>query len=180
MENSTTFDNVKLQYFYPENEEKNMEENVVIEVTIEEGCAVPVYKTIDSAGMDLSAKEDVILTPFKPAIIKTGLRMAIPQGYEGQVRPRSGLSLKGVTVYNSPGTIDSDYRGEVGVILIYIPPLLAEGGNVVEMMAKGYEVKKGDRVAQLGIAKVDQANLIPSLFLSDTDRGEGGFGSTGK
>jgi len=101
------------------------------------------------------------------ALVKTGLFLEIPQGYEAQVRPRSGLAFKnGITVLNTPGTIDADYRGEVGVILI-------------NLSDKAFEIVNGERIAQLVFAKVEQANLIPDITLSETERGAGGFGSTG-
>lgn len=129
----------------------------------------PGYMSPLAAGIDLQAclKESIELEPGKFRIIPTGLRMAIPEGYEGQVRPRSGLAARfGVTVLNSPGTIDADYRGEVGVILI-------------NLGSESYTIANGDRIAQLVIAPVVQAKLVESDSLDDTERGEGGFGSTG-
>lgn len=131
---------------------------------------LPAYETIASAGLDLRAaiSETIILAPLQRALVKTGLFMEIPTGYEAQVRPRSGLALKnGITVLNSPGTIDADYRGEIGVILI-------------NLSAEPFEINNGDRIAQLVFAKVEQATWINAEELSTTDRGEGGFGSTGK
>jgi dUTP pyrophosphatase len=129
---------------------------------------LPAYATKQSAGMDLLSNKDCYLAPMERAIIPTGLFLEIPDGYEGQVRPRSGFAIKsGVTVLNSPGTVDADYRGEVGVILI-------------NLSDKVVEINKGDRIAQMVFAKVEQAEWQPELFLSDTDRGAGGFGSTGK
>ncbi|MFO0596520.1 MAG: dUTP diphosphatase [Myxococcaceae bacterium] len=130
---------------------------------------LPKYQTAQSAGLDLSAElpEDVWLDPGERRLIPTGWAIELPPGYEGQVRPRSGLALKqGLTCLNSPGTIDADYRGEVGVILI-------------NHSKEAVVVKSGDRIAQLVIAPVVQANLIEVDQLSDSDRGAGGFGSTG-
>lgn len=130
---------------------------------------LPRYMSSLAAGIDLQAclKSNIDLKPGESGIIPTGLRMAIPEGYEGQVRPRSGLAAKfGVTVLNSPGTIDADYRGEVGVILI-------------NLGSEPYTIANGDRIAQLVIAPVIQAELVEADSLDDTERGEGGFGSTG-
>ena len=130
---------------------------------------LPEYETGASAGMDLCANstETVILKPLERALIKTGLFLEIPEGYECQVRPRSGLAFKkGVTVLNSPGTIDADYRGEVGVIL-------------VNLSSEPFTVEHGERIAQLVFAKVKQAKWIEVEELSETERGAGGFGSTG-
>lgn len=136
-----------------------------------EGLPLPAYETSGSAGMDLRAAVDegapVTLPPGGRALIPTGLTIALPDGYEAQVRPRSGLALKfGVTCLNSPGTIDSDYRGEVGVIL-------------ANMGAEPFTVRRGDRIAQLVVAPFTQARLNEVDSLDDTARGSGGFGSTG-
>jgi dUTP pyrophosphatase len=131
---------------------------------------LPAYETEESAGIDLRAaiSEPVTLAPGKRALIPTGLAIGLEPGLEAQVRPRSGLALKhGVTCLNSPGTIDSDYRGEVGVILI----------NLGE---EPFTINRGDRIAQMVITPVYQAVLIEVDELETTDRGEGGFGSTGK
>lgn len=131
---------------------------------------LPVYETGQSAGMDLKAaiQEDIELAPLERKLIPTGLKIALPEGYEAQIRPRSGLALKqGVTVLNSPGTIDADYRGEIGVILINL-----SSENVV--------IHPGDRVAQMVIAKHERAEWVEVNALAETERGEGGFGSTGK
>lgn len=131
--------------------------------------ALPAYETIASAGMDVRADLDkpIELKPLDRALISTGLFMELPVGYECQVRPRSGLALKqGITVLNTPGTIDADYRGEVGVILI-------------NLSNETFFVNDGERIAQLVFAKAEQAELIETEVLSDTDRGAGGFGSTG-
>ena len=131
---------------------------------------LPSYETIASAGMDLHAhiEQDIILKPLERSIIPTGLFMALPVGYEAQVRPRSGLAAKyGLTVLNSPGTIDADYRGEIGVILVNL-------SNV------DFTIKNGERVAQMVIAKHERAKWNPVQSLSETSRGAGGFGSTGR
>jgi len=123
--------------------------------------------TPSSSGVDLRAAEEKVIEPGDWALIGTGLYLEIPFGYEAQVRPRSGLALKhGVTVLNAPGTIDADYRGEVGVILI-------------NLGSKPFEVKVGDRIAQLVISAVCRACFEEVKNLSETDRGAGGFGSTG-
>ncbi|MEC8323734.1 MAG: dUTP diphosphatase [Bacteroidota bacterium] len=131
--------------------------------------ALPRYQTNGSAGMDLRAhlEKDIVLKPLERSIIPTGLFMALPLGYEAQVRPRSGLAAKyGLTVLNSPGTIDADYRGEIGVILVNI-------SNT------DFTVKNGERVAQLVISKHARGEWVSVQNLSDTSRGSGGFGSTG-
>lgn len=131
--------------------------------------ALPNYETIASAGMDLRANltEPVILKPLERAIIRTGLYIELPIGYEAQVRPRSGLAAKkGITVLNSPGTVDADYRGEIGVIL-------------VNLSNEDFTVENGERIAQLVIAKHERAEWFEVNILSETSRGEGGFGSTG-
>lgn len=131
---------------------------------------LPHYQTDEAAGMDLYAAVDapVTLAPGASAMVPTGLAMALPSGYEAQVRPRSGLAAKhGVTVLNTPGTIDADYRGEVKVILI-------NHGSVA------FEIVRGERIAQMLFAPVTRADLSEVKELSETVRGEGGFGSTGK
>ena len=131
---------------------------------------IPAYETEQSAGMDLRANidESVTLKPLERAIIKTGLYIALPAGFEAQVRPRSGLAAKhGLTVLNSPGTIDSDYRGEVGVVL-------------VNCSNEPFVVNNGERVAQLVVAKHEQIGWEEVTSLDNSERGEGGFGSTGK
>lgn len=137
-----------------------------------EGLALPAYETTGSAGMDLRAAvpEDAPLTlePGARALVPTGLKIALDHGYEAQVRPRSGLALKhGLTCLNSPGTIDSDYRGEVGVILI-------NHGQVP------FVIRRGERIAQMVIARHEQAEVMEIDGLDDTVRGAGGFGSTGR
>jgi dUTP pyrophosphatase len=128
---------------------------------------LPAYATDGAAGMDIVAAEDLILAPGARHAVATGFAMAIPHGYEVQVRPRSGLALKhGITCLNTPGTIDSDYRGEVKVILANL------GGEP-------FEIKRGDRIAQLVPAPVQRAVLTEVTSLDETQRGSGGFGSTG-
>src|SRR5690554_4676026 len=130
---------------------------------------LPAYETPSSAGMDLRAalSEPLVLQPGQRFLIPTGLQMALPHGFEAQVRPRSGLAIKhGITMLNSPGTIDADYRGEVKVIAI-------------NHGSESFEIKHGDRIAQLVIAPVVQVQVVLSENLDQTDRGEGGFGSTG-
>lgn len=136
------------------------------------GLALPAYETVGSAGMDLRAAvaEDapVTLAPGARALIPTGLKIALEPGFEAQVRPRSGLALKhGITCLNSPGTIDSDYRGEVGVILI-------NHGDLP------FEIRRGERIAQMVIAWHEQAAITEVAALDETARGSGGFGSTGR
>ncbi|MAP55946.1 dUTP diphosphatase [Altibacter sp.] len=131
--------------------------------------ALPSYETIFSAGMDLRANvpEPSTLKPLQRAIVKTGLFIELPIGYEAQVRPRSGLAAKkGITVLNSPGTIDADYRGEIGVIL-------------VNLSNEDFTIENGERIAQLVIAKHERANWEEVEVLEETERGTGGFGSTG-
>ncbi len=128
---------------------------------------LPSYAHPSDAGMDVRSVEDLTIAPGKRALVPTGLVMLLPPGYEAQVRPRSGLALKsGVTVLNTPGTIDSGYRGEVGVIL-------ANFGET------DFSVKKGDKIAQIVIAPVTQPTIEETDVVDETDRGAGGFGSTG-
>ena len=130
---------------------------------------LPSYETIASAGMDLRANlsESITLKPLGRAIVKTGLFIELPIGYEAQVRPRSGLAAKnGITVLNAPGTVDADYRGEIGVIL-------------VNLSNEDFVIQNGERIAQLIIAKHERAEWIEVQELTETSRGEGGFGSTG-
>jgi len=131
---------------------------------------LPAYATLASAGLDLRAvlNEAVSLQPLERKIIGTGLKIALPEGYEAQVRPRSGLAAKhGITVLNAPGTIDADYRGEIGVIL-------------VNLSNETFEIQPGERIAQLVVAQYSQVHWKIVTNLDSTDRGEGGFGSTGK
>ena len=130
---------------------------------------LPSYSTKDSSGMDIRASIDlpVLLNPFERKLIKTGLFIELPAGYEAQIRARSGMALKkGITVLNTPGTIDADYRGEIGVIL-------------VNLSHDSQEINDGDRIAQMVIAKVEQLQLKEVTLLNESDRGDGGFGSTG-
>ena len=130
---------------------------------------LPAYATIQSAGMDLRAnlEEPVVLHPLERRLIPTGLHIALPAGYEAQVRPRSGLALKhGITVLNTPGTIDADYRGEIGVVL-------------VNLSDTDFEVNPGERIAQMVIAKHEQVDFEVVSELDETERGAGGYGHTG-
>ncbi len=130
----------------------------------------PAYATEQSAGMDLKAnlKEPVVLQPLQRTLVPTGLYIALPKGYEAQVRPRSGLALKhGITVLNTPGTVDADYRGEVCVIL-------------VNLSQEPFEIVPGERIAQMVIARHEQVEWDEVEVLDETQRGAGGFGSTGK
>lgn len=132
-----------------------------------EGLELPAYATEGAAGMDVLAAEDVTLAPGGRHAVATGLAVAIPPGFEIQVRPRSGLALKhGISVPNTPGTIDSDYRGELKVILI-------------NLGQDAFDIRRGDRIAQLVLAPVTRAAWMPVEELDETARGEGGFGSTG-
>jgi len=143
---------------------------VVVKIVNESGNPLPAYATEGSAGMDLCAHihESVVLEPLERRLIPTGLFIELPTGYEAQIRPRSGLALKqGITCLNSPGTIDADYRGEIGVILINL-------SNEMQV------IKTGDRIAQMVIAPVTQISWEPATALTSTSRGAGGFGSTGK
>lgn len=130
---------------------------------------LPKYETENSAGMDIKAfiKNNITLKPLERTIVTTGLYLSLPKGLEAQVRPRSGLAIKkGITVLNSPGTIDSDYRGEIGVILI-------------NLSNEAFKVKNGDRIAQLIIAKYESTSWDEAEKLEDSSRGSAGFGSTG-
>ncbi len=132
--------------------------------------ALPAYETASSAGMDLRAfiDVDVVLKPFERKLIPTGLYIELPDGYEAQIRPRSGLAIKsGITVLNSPGTIDADYRGEIKVILI-------------NLSNQEFTIKSGERICQMVIAKHEKAEFIEVEEISETERGAGGFGHTGK
>ena len=131
---------------------------------------LPAFSTINSAGMDLRAflKEKIFLKSFHRQLIPTGLFIEMPHGYEAQIRPRSGLALKyGVTVLNTPGTIDSDYRGEIGVILI-------------NLSDRDFEINDGDRICQMIISKHETPEIIEVSTLNESERGAGGFGHTGK
>ncbi len=144
-------------------------ENIVVKIINKSEHPTPSYETSSSAGMDLRAniQENVTLGPLERAIIKTGLYIALPTGYEAQVRPRSGLAAKfGISVLNAPGTIDADYRGEIGVIL-------------VNLSNENFTINKGDRIAQMIIASYAHTKWEEVNVLDETKRGEGGFGSTG-
>ena len=132
-----------------------------------EGLPLPAYATAQAAGMDVVSAEDLILPPGGRHAVATGFAMAIPEGYEIQARPRSGLALKhGISLPNSPGTIDADYRGEVKIILI-------------NFSDQPFAIARGDRIAQLVVAPVQLASFVQVDSLDDTARGQGGFGSTG-
>jgi dUTP pyrophosphatase len=143
---------------------------VSIRITRDENARdleLPTYQTDGAAGMDIRASEERMLQPGETALIQTGFSIAVPRGYEAQLRPRSGLALKnGITLLNSPGTIDSDYRGPVGVIL-------------TNLGHEPFYIHRGDRIAQMVIAKVERAKWQVVEVLDETERGEGGFGSSG-
>lgn len=143
---------------------------VRVQITRDENARdleLPTYQTDGAAGMDIRASEERMLQPGETALIQTGFSIAVPRGFEAQLRPRSGLALKnGITLLNSPGTIDSDYRGPVGVIL-------------TNLGHEPFYVHRGDRVAQMVIAKVERAKWQVVEELDETERGEGGFGSSG-
>lgn len=145
-----------------------MQTDILIE--LREGATMPRYASDEAAGMDLCSIEAVELEPLERKLVGTGLRIVLPLGYEGQVRPRSGLALKkGIGMVNAPGTIDSDYRGEIGVILI-------------NLSRESVKLEKGERIAQLVVCPVVRATLreVPDATAYETTRGEGGFGSTGR
>jgi dUTP pyrophosphatase len=137
-----------------------------------EGLALPAYQSSHAAGLDLLAAvpehTPIVLAPGRHAMIPTGLVIALPDGFEAQVRPRSGLAAKhGVTVLNSPGTVDADYRGEINVLL-------------VNLGSEPFTIRRGERIAQMVIAPVTRVELVRAVSLSSTERGSGGFGSTGR
>lgn len=143
--------------------------NISVPIQLLDGAQLPAYQTSGAAGMDLYSTQRVVLFPGRRALVPTGIKLAIPEGYEGQIRPRSGLALKqGIGIVNSPGTIDSDYRGEVGIILIN------HGEDTITLDA-------GERIAQLVFAPVAHVAFTQVEDIADlpTERGEGGFGSTG-
>ncbi len=147
-----------------------MSDTVNVKIVNRSGLPLPEYKTAESAGMDLSSaeQESITLKPLERKLVKTGLFIELPKGLEAQVRPRSGMAYKhGISVLNSPGTIDSDYRGEIGVI-------------AVNLSNEEYTIEKGERIAQLVIAKHERAEWVSVETLEESGRGEGGFGSTGK
>lgn len=142
--------------------------SITIKVKAAEGIVLPAYATPGSSGLDIRANESVSIKPGDHHAVTTGLFVEIPEGYEAQIRPRSGLAFKnGVTVLNAPGTIDSDYRGEIKVILVNL-------GDV------NFVVEPGDRIAQMVIAPVTRAEMVRVEELNDTQRAGGGFGSTGR
>lgn len=143
--------------------------NMKIQVVNKGHQPLPQYATVQSAGMDLRANidESIVLKPLERRLIPTGLHIALPQGYEAQVRPRSGLALKkGITVLNAPGTIDADYRGEVGVVLI-------------NLSNEDFIINDGERIAQMVIARHETVDFIEVEVLDETERGAGGYGHTG-
>ena len=145
-------------------------EKVKVQVLISEGVTLPKYETSGSAGMDVRANisEPIVLGSLERVLVPTGIKMAIPEGYEVQVRPRSGLALKhGISMANTPGTIDSDYRGEIGVILI-------------NLSKEEYIIQPQERIGQLVLTKVAQMDFEVVESLDETERGAGGFGHTGK
>lgn len=144
-------------------------EKITVNIINSSGNPLPAYETEGSAGMDLRAAldEPVVLAPLQRAMIPTGLRIALPQGYECQIRPRSGLAAKhGITVLNSPGTIDADYRGEIKVIL-------------VNLSNEPFTINPGERVCQMVISRYSRAEWVQVETLDETERGSGGFGHTG-
>lgn len=141
-----------------------------VKVVNRSGEALPAYQTPLSAGMDLRADvtEPVVLQPGQRALVPTGLHIELPAGYEAQIRPRSGLALQhGVTVLNSPGTIDADYRGEIQVLLVNLSDL-------------PFEIQRGERIAQMVVSRHERVQWVEVSALSDTERGAGGFGHTGR
>lgn len=146
-----------------------MSDSVKIQIELFDGAVAPEYAREGDAGVDLRSTEDFVIEPGDRALVPTGIRMAIPYGYVGLVHPRSGLALNyGITVLNTPGTIDSGYRGEIGVILM-------------NTSKREFYLRRGDKIAQLVIQKVETAEfeVVDALTVDDTDRGTGGFGSTG-
>ncbi len=144
-------------------------DSITIKVINNSGFRLPEYATPSSAGMDIRAAldEPVVLAPLERRLIPTGLRVEIPSGYEIQIRPRSGLALRhGISLVNTPGTIDADYRGEIGVILI-------------NLSSERFTVNPGERIAQMVVSAYTRAEWLPSETLADSERGSGGFGHTG-
>ena len=144
-------------------------ERIDVLIMARDGAVIPDYATDHSSGVDLRAfvDEPIVLQPFERALVPTGISIGIPNGFEAEVRPRSGIAHRhGVTVLNTPGTIDADYRGEVKVILI-------------NLGKEPFEIKKGDRIAQMVFKRLARVEWKPSISLDDTGRGQGGFGSTG-
>lgn len=145
-------------------------EKVKVQVLTSEGVTLPKYETFGSAGMDIRANisEPIVLGSLERVLVSTGIKMAIPEGYEIQVRPRSGLALKhGISIVNTPGTIDSDYRGDIGIILI-------------NLSKEEYTIQPQERIGQLVLNKVAQIEFEVVETLDKTERGDGGFGHTGK
>lgn len=145
-------------------------DKVEVKIINNSGHSLPEYSTESSAGMDVRAclKEAVVLQPLQRALIPTGLRIQLPQGYECQIRPRSGLALKhGISLVNTPGTIDADYRGEIGVIMI-------------NLSNEPFTVNDGERICQMVVTRYSHTTWIPVEQLDDTERGDGGFGHTGR
>lgn len=143
---------------------------VEVKVVLEDDVEAPFYATVGSAGMDIRAniKEPIVLKPLERKLISSGIRLGIPDGYEVQVRPRSGLALKhGISIVNAPGTVDADYTGDIGVILI-------------NLSNEDYTIQPQERIAQLVLNEVAQMSLQKVTSLDKTERGEGGFGHTGK
>lgn len=149
---------------------KNLYSRMEIRVINKSHHPLPGYATVDSAGMDIRANLDapIVLKPLERCLVPTGLYIALPHGMEAQIRPRSGLALKkGVTVLNSPGTIDADYRGEIGIIL-------------VNLSSEPFEIRDGERIAQMVVARYEQAEWKAVESLDETERGAGGFGHSGE
>lgn len=158
------------KYYYKFKGSENNMNKVKINIMLENGVGKPFYATCGSVGMDVKANinEPIILKSLERKLIPTGIKMEIPEGYEIQVRPRSGLALKhGISMVNTPGTIDSDYRGDIGIILI-------------NLSSEEYIIHPQERIAQLVLNKVEQMELVEVDSLSDTERNASGFGSTGK
>lgn len=140
---------------------------LLVEIALNPGAVLPEYQTPQSAGMDLCCTEDFTLAPLERKMVGTGLRIAVPEGYEAQIRPRSGLAIRhGISMVNTPGTIDADYRGEIKVLLI-------------NLGAEAVRFDKGDRIGQMVICPVMRAEWRVVDALGETERGAGGFGSTG-
>ena len=145
-----------------------MADSISVPTVLADGATAPSYATAGAAGADLRCLSEISLAPMERKLVPTGLKIAVPEGFEAQVRPRSGLALRhGISMVNTPGTIDSDYRGEVSVLLINL------GQESVTLSA-------GERIAQLVLCPVMRAEFLPTIELPGTSRGEGGFGSTGR
>ncbi|MCR5761538.1 MAG: dUTP diphosphatase [Sphaerochaetaceae bacterium] len=143
----------------------------IVKIQLDEGAKLPQYSSLQAAGADICAclaqDQCMVVKPMQRVLVPTGIRISLPVGYEAQIRPRSGLAIKsGITVLNTPGTVDSDYRGEVKVILI-------------NLSDKDFIIRDGDRIAQMVIARHENASFETVVSLDETERGEGGFGSTG-